>query len=463
MEDNYRKLGLMGLMAIVFGTMIGGGIFALPQNMASGAGVGAVLLSWVLTAAGMVMLVLTFKTLADIRPDLNSGIYQYARQGFGSYAGFNIAWGYWLCAAFGNVAYIVMLNDSVGAFVPVLLEHGFEAAVFGSLLIWTMFYLVSHGLRTAALINNIINVLKFGCLVMIVAIIASFFSLDLFSSDLMGRLSDLGGLGSQVRSTMMVTLWCFIGVEGAVIMSKRAKRPSDVGKASVLGFFFAWLLYVLVSVLSFGVMSQPELAAQPNPSVAYVLKSVVGDWAFYFVLASIIITLSGGLVSWTLVCAEVPYGAANAGIMPGRFKRLNKMGMPTRGLLLSSMVMQIFYLMVLTAGHAYLAALDVTGMMVLPAYLFSGLYLAKIASTWGQRLLGWGCVAYCAWLMYAGGLNLLCETSIFYIGGLALYVKLCQRRGVAPFTKGEKIMLAAIVACFAISLYIIFSGSSSMK
>lgn len=463
MEGTYRKLGLLGLMAIVFGSMIGGGIFSLPQNMSSGAGAGAVLLSWGLTAAGMLMLVLTFKTLADVRPDLNAGIYQYAREGFGRYAGFNIAWGYWMCAAFGNVAYVVMLNDSVGAFVPVLLEHGFEAAVFGSLLIWTMFFLVSHGLRTAALINSTITVLKFGCLVLIVAIMAAFFEFDMLCSDFWGRMSDLGGLGSQMRSTMMVTLWCFIGVEGAVIMSKRAKRPSDVGKASVLGFFFAWLLYVLVSVLSFGVMAQPELASLPDPSVAYVLKAIAGDWAFYFVLAAIIITLAGGLVSWTLICAEVPYGASVAGIMPGRFGQLNHAGMPTRGLMFSSMIMQMFYLLVLTAGRAYMAALDVTGMMVLPAYFFSGLYLAKIAGAWGHRLLGWGCVAYCSWLMYAGGLNMLCETSIFYVGGLALYVKLCRHRGVEPFCKGEKIALGVITACFAISLYIIFSGDSAIK
>lgn len=463
MEPSYRKLGLLGLMAIVFGSMIGGGIFSLPQNMASGAGAGAMLLSWGVTAVGILMLVLTFKTLANVRPDLNSGIYQYAREGFGAYAGFNIAWGYWLCAAFGNVAYIVMLNDSVGAFIPILLDHGFEAAVFGSMMIWTMFYLVSHGMRTASFINTIINILKFGCLVMIVAIMAVSFSLDMLCSDFWGRISDLGQVGEQMRSTMMVTLWCFIGVEGAVIMSKRAKRPSDVGKASVLGFFFAWLLYVMVSALSFGVMSRPELASLPDPSAAYVLKYVAGDWAFYFVLASIIITLAGGLVSWTLICAEAPYGAAHAGIMPARFKHLNKMGMPTRGLLFSTVLMQVFYLIVLTAGRAYMAALDVTGMMVLPAYMFSGLFLAKIARTWGQRLLGWCCVAYCAWTMYAGGLNLLCETSILYIGGLALYVKLCQHRGIPPFNKGEKIALAAIIICFAISLCIIFSGSSAIK
>ena len=46
-DDNSKKLGLMGLIAIVAGSMIGGGIFNLPQNMAAGAGAGAVMLAWV--------------------------------------------------------------------------------------------------------------------------------------------------------------------------------------------------------------------------------------------------------------------------------------------------------------------------------------------------------------------------------------------------------------------------------
>lgn len=116
MADTSKKLGLGGLVAIVFGSMIGGGIFNISQNMAQGAGLGATLISWVISGVGVLFLVLNFKVLADARPDLNAGIYQYAKEGFGNYVGFNIAWGYWLCAAMGNVAFAVMLNDSFGEF-----------------------------------------------------------------------------------------------------------------------------------------------------------------------------------------------------------------------------------------------------------------------------------------------------------------------------------------------------------
>ena len=145
MADGSKKLGLGGLVAIVFGSMIGGGIFNISQNMAQGAGLGATLISWVISGVGVLFLVLNFKILADARPDLNAGIYQYAKEGFGNYVGFNVAWGYWLCAAMGNVAFAVMLNDSFGEFFPVLLKHGWQTVVLCYLLIWAMYLSVARG------------------------------------------------------------------------------------------------------------------------------------------------------------------------------------------------------------------------------------------------------------------------------------------------------------------------------
>ena len=74
MTDQSKKVGFLGLIAIVVGSMIGGGVFNLPSNMADGAALGAVLIAWVITAIGMFFLVQTFKTLSDNHPDLSSGI-----------------------------------------------------------------------------------------------------------------------------------------------------------------------------------------------------------------------------------------------------------------------------------------------------------------------------------------------------------------------------------------------------
>lgn len=445
MSEGQDKLGFWGLSALVFGMMVGAGIFNIPQNMASGAGLGAVVVSWVITAVGMLLLVGTFKCLAG-----GSGsavIYEYSRRGFGNYVGFNMAWGYWLCTAFANVAYAVMLNDTFGAFFPGLLEHGWGTMVFGGVLIWVMFLIVASGLRTAKRMNNFLTMLKVVAILLIVVLMWVMWRSDVFAADVWGRMCDVGGVGAQIKSTMLVTLWCFIGIEGAVMMSGRARRSKDVGRAGIMGFFAAWILYLLVSVLCFGVMCRAELAGLPNPSVAYLLKVSVGEWAYWFVVLSVIVSLLGGWVAWTLVCAEVPYEASCEGILPRKFRRLNSNGMPAYGLMVSSVVMTVFLALVVLADDVYMAALSITGMMILPAYLGSGLYLCKSAEGVRQRVLGVGCVLFCLWMIYAGGVVLLMFTSLFYLAGLGFYVKARKEVGANVFSSVERLWLVVLCVC----------------
>jgi amino acid transporter len=87
MSQPTQKLQLGALIALVVGSMIGGGIFSLPQNMAARADAGAILIGWGITAIGMLTLAFVFQTLANRKPELDSGVYAYAKAGFGDYMG----------------------------------------------------------------------------------------------------------------------------------------------------------------------------------------------------------------------------------------------------------------------------------------------------------------------------------------------------------------------------------------
>lgn len=435
-EAGKIKLGVTGLVALVFGMMVGSGIFNIPQNMAAGAGLGAVLIGWGITATGMLMLVNTFKVLSDRHPELNEGIYLYAEKGFGRFTGFNIAWGYWLCACFANVAYAVMLNDTFGAFFPSLLKHGLHTVAFCSALIWVMYFLISSGMRTSSIIATCAAILKLSVIALIIILLALNIKYDTLTADIWSLNDGIGGIATQVKSTMLVTLWCFIGIEGAVVMSGRARRQKDVGKAGMLGFLAAWILYVLVSVFCFGIMSRARLAGLEDPSVAYALRSICGEWAYWLVIVSVIISISGGWFAWTIVTAEQPYSAARHGIFPKWLLKSDGSDSLQRSLLASSIIMQIFLFLVVLAEDVYLYALNITGLMVLPAYLFSGLFLIKMARTdYKSHLLtehakrglayaiciGTGCTIFCIWMIYAAGVNLLLQAIGFYLVGLPLY------------------------------------------
>ena len=430
------KLGLTGLVALVFGMMVGSGIFNIPQNMAVGAGLGAVLIGWGITATGMLMLVSTFKMLSDRHPELNEGIYLYAEKGFGRPTGFFVAWGYWLCACFANVAYAVMLNDTFGAFFPTLLHHKMPTIFFCSALIWIMYILICSGMRTSSIIATGAAIMKLSVIALIIIMLALNMKYDTLTADIWSFGEGIGGITSQVKSTMLVTLWCFIGIEGAVVMSGRARRQSDVGKAGVFGFLAAWILYVLVSVFCFGIMSRAELAGLKDPSVAYALRSICGEWAYWLVIAAVIISITGGWFAWTIVTAEQPYSAAHHGIFPKFLLKKDGSDSLQPALLASSVIMQAFLFLVVMAEDVYLYALNITGLMVLPAYLFSGLFLVKIArkdyrngllTEHAKRGYAYGltigvcCTIFCIWMLYAAGIGLLLQAVAFYLIGLPLY------------------------------------------
>ncbi|RCK13144.1 amino acid permease [Bacillus licheniformis] len=63
------------------------------------------LIGWIITGVGMIALAFSFQNLTTKRPDLDGGIFTYAREGFGHFMGFNSGWGYWFAALLGNVAY----------------------------------------------------------------------------------------------------------------------------------------------------------------------------------------------------------------------------------------------------------------------------------------------------------------------------------------------------------------------
>lgn len=450
------KLGFWGLTALVFGLMVGVGIYNLPQNMASVASPGVVFISWLVTGLGILPLVLSFKWLSQHYPQYNAGIYQYAQAGFGNFAGFNIAWGYWLCTAFSNVAYAVMLNDSCGAFFPVLLNHGKETVIFGSALIWLMYFIVAEGIRTAKFINTLLAGVKVVMLIFIIFVFSLFFKARLFEADIWGATAGIGNVATQVKQTMMITLFCFFGVEGAVMMSARAKRSSDVGRAGIAGFIISLVLYVAVTLLCFGLMCRARLAGLQDPSIAYILRDSIGPWAYWFVISAVIISLLGGWVAWTLVVAQVPYEASLVGILPSAFRKLNRHNMPAFGLFASSIVMELFLIMVVMADDVYLAALHITVLMIIPCYFFTGLFLLKKADRWPVRTLAIITIIFCLWMAYAGGVIAMMMTSAFYIIGIGFYIK--ARREAYPgaplFTPGEKLALALLATGTVVTIFL---------
>ncbi|GJM68491.1 hypothetical protein HMSSN036_07070 [Paenibacillus macerans] len=224
-----KKLGLFTLTALVVGSMIGGGAFNLASDMAKEAGAGAIIIGWMITGIGMIALGLSFQNLTNKRPDLDGGIFSYAKAGFGNFMGFNSAWGYWVAAWLGNVAYATLLFSALGYFFPIFDGGQNIASIIGaSLLLWCVHLLILRGVQSAALINLVTTIAKLVPVFVFIIVGIFAFQIDKFIDGFWGQGGTFawGAVGSQVKSTMLVTLWVFTGVEGAVVLSGRAKNKT---------------------------------------------------------------------------------------------------------------------------------------------------------------------------------------------------------------------------------------------
>jgi len=475
-NNTVAKLGIIGLASVVISSMVGGGVFSLPQNMAAGASAAAVLLAWVITGIGMYFIANTFSVLSRVKPDLTAGIYMYARQGFGPYVGFTIGWGYWLCQIFGNVGYAVITMDALNYFFPPHFAGGNNllSIVCGSVLIWGFNAVVLRGVKQAAVLNVIGTVGKLVPLFLFCLIMLFAFHFDRFDYNFLGKMAEggktLGSLPVQLKSTMLVTLWSFIGIEGAVVLSKRAKSQMDVSKATLLGFLGCLVIYIGLSVLPFGFLTQEEIAAVANPSTAGVLEKVVGPWGAYLMNIGLLVAVLSSWLAWTMITAEIPAAAADNGTFPKAFAYQNKQGAPAVSLWVTSALMQVAILMVYFSNNAWNTMLSITGVMVLPAYLASTLYLWKLVedgdfekiSPAGGRAGALATAAlgtiYGLWLVYAAGFKYLFLAFIFLAAGIPVFVWARKQRqdGKPVFTEGE-VPVMVLLVIFALAAVYAFS------
>jgi len=455
--------------------MIGSGIFALPSAFGRSTGGLGALIAWCIAGGGMLMLALVFQTLSRRKPELDAGIYAYAKAGFGEYLGFASAAGYWIGCCLADVACLVLIKATLGQFFPVFGDGSTPAAIAGaSIVLWAVHFMILRGVKQAAALNTIATVAKIVPIVIFIAVAVAAFRSDVFMLNLWGgEQPGFTAVAGQVRSTMLVTVFVFVGIEGASVYSRYARNRNDVGLATVLGFVGVLCLLVLVTMLSYGILSRADLAALPTPSMAGVLEAIVGPWGAVFISVGLLISVLGNYLSWSLLAAEVLHAAAQNRTMPSFLAGENQNQAPYAALWMTNIVIQAFVLVTWFAEYAFTLALKMTSTMTLVPYLLVGAYGFKLAWT-GETYAGEersrrtdcvrGAIAtlYAASMIAAGGSKFLLLSALLYAPGTILFVMARRERQMPVFTLREAIVFGCIAVAALIGLYGLVSGSVSI-
>src|ERR1700754_2116101 len=382
-EQASDKVSLPTLTAMVVGSMIGSGVFLLPRRFGTEAGVLGAILAWTIAGFGMLMLAFVFQRLAMRKPDLDAGIFAYAKAGFGDYVGFNSAIGYWASACAGNTSYWVLITATMSAVVPAFGAGDTVLAVVVSLIgVWLFCFLVLRGVKDAAVINYIVTVAKVVPILVFIVIAIIAFKADVFAVNFWGGEDySIASIWDQAIGTMLITVFVFQGIEGASVYSRMARKREDVGRATVIGFLSVLSVFALVTLVSYGVMPQGELAGISQPSMAAVLESVVGPWGSIFIRVGVVVSVLGAYLAWTLMAAEILYIPAKLDDMPRFLARTNKNGAPVNALVMAAGLIQLLLIVLIFASDALDFMLDLTVALSLVPYLLAAGYALKLTLT----------------------------------------------------------------------------------
>jgi amino acid transporter len=371
-----KSLGVAACTAIVVGNMVGSGFYLSPSAVAPYGNLA--ILAWIVMGGGAVCLGLTFAKLARLAP-ATGGPYAYTRMAYGDFAGFWIAWGYWISIWTSLPVIAIAFAGAVMNVYPAL-HNRTMAVVFTVGAIWAVVAINLRGVTAAGVFAEITTyskLLPFGAIALIglLYIDASHFSdFNPSGKTLFGASAALAPL----------TMFGYFGLESATVPAgdvKDAKRT--IPRSTILGITVAALLYVLGTVAVIGVMPHDQLLSSVAP-FSDTARILWGPWGATAISIAVILSSIGALNGWTLLMGQVPMAAARDGLFPSLFGRLSGSGVPAIGIIVSAALATVLVLIQAAGSPGFSAFYNlVVGLSTMAAvipYAFCALASGLVAA-----------------------------------------------------------------------------------
>ncbi len=337
-----RPFGFWIAVALVMGNMIGSGVFLLPASLAKYRGLGIV--GWIISAAGSVCLALVFARLASFRP-ASGGPYAFTRQAYGDFAGFLVAWGYWISIWTANAALAVAFVGYLDPFIPSVVRTPASAAVLAIAVIWLLTAVNCRGTLAAGRVQLATTILKILPLAAI-GVAGSF----AFEPSKFAMTAVDGGVAQSVLATVTLTLWAFLGLECATVPAASIEDASrTIPRATILGTLLAAAIYLVGTI---GVMSllDPAALAQSTAPFADAARVLGGERAARIIAIGAAISCFGALNGWVLMVGQIPMAIAGDGLFPRMFARVSSRGTPATAMIVGATLSTALVAMNYTRG-----------------------------------------------------------------------------------------------------------------
>lgn len=444
MEKRDGKVGLFGLTALIVGSSIGSGIFDLPATLTAGANAEGILIGWLIVGMGMLSLVSVYRNLTLRQPDIDDGIYGWSKGAFGHFGGFIGAFGHGAGDAIGNASYLVVIFSALGAFGAFsFFGEGttWPAVIVASVVLWTINFLVLRGVRSSTTVNNITTVAKVIPIALFIILAIFHFNVHTFlntfgSTTILDPVTGKYGHASiftQSRSVLLATMWTLIGVESGTIFATRARKLSDVAKATMIGAIIVITLLVGTTVLALGLMAPSKISLLHHPSMAGLMSSMVGPWGGMLINISLIISVLGALIAWVTLSAEEVRLSGRGGSTTQWINGLNRHEAPINSLWITTGITQVLMIIAGIWNAGYIVLLSFSTSLALIPYLFSSIYALKSAISGKgyqdnhgrirEGIFAGIAVSFVIFMIYGAGLRYLLLAAIVWSAGLPFFFK----------------------------------------
>lgn len=348
--------------------MTGSGIFLLPAALAIYGGIS--IFGWIFTLAGTIFLALVFSRLSRLITK-SGGPYTYSREGFGDFAGFLVAWGYWLSIWTGNAAISVAGVGYLTVFIPELKELPMLSAGLAIAFIWLFTYVNTFSIKKVGTIQLITTIIKLLPLLLLGTLGFLYFNPAHFTPFNLSEVSNF----DAVTATAALALWAFLGLESATIPSDKVKNPSrTIPRSTIAGMFIAALLYIASTIGVMGIIPSADLQQSTAP-FADAAQKIWGSWASSLIAAGAAIACFSALNGWILLQGQLPLAAARDSLFPPAFKKTSKKGIPLIGLIIASILASMLVSLNFTRGLVKMFSFIImlSTLSCLLPYLFSSL------------------------------------------------------------------------------------------
>lgn len=364
---NKNKMGLLSIILLGFNSIIGSGIFLLPNKVMAQVGPFALVVT-ILDAILVISIAMCFAEVGG-KFKKNGGPYVYAKEAFGEFVGFEVGFMKWAISIIAWATMTVGFAEALMAFLPkgTFSNVHLAKAIIVTFIVLLLTIMNLSGIKTSKIINNVVTTGKLLPLIIFIAVGLFFINGSNFSPFFVpGTLKNGTVMSSSaaIGAAALTIFYAFTGFEGIATAAEDMQNPEkDVPKAILLVILFCSIFYIAIIGIAIGILGK-DLATEAAPIQAAFFKTI-GSAGKYLVGAGTLISIGGINIAASIGTPRSGSALANDGLIPKCIAKKNKKDVPYIAIIITGIITLALGLYgSLIGSFAILAAISVVSRFV---------------------------------------------------------------------------------------------------